>query len=333
MTSFLTTIFTLNRFGWALLASVIAHLCLLFWLPSSIKLNQLPPNPKRISLVKVISLPPTLKPTKLATGLEIEVEKDLNPNLTEENLNSDAPEPLAPALKQSLSVAPLPNQRPLTTLDTNVKLPKLAMDQPKNEEQKTESPDTTAGIAQKTASNLAQKSAGQTKRTPKITPEPTTELLKKPKQSVPTPTKKIIATPIPDQPEPTEKKPTEKPANTPFTSTLARIYQEYGADNLIPRLIAPKDALIDPDKREPGIEWIKPATNSNQIGTVTIVLIVAPDGTVEQELINDNDPTELREIALQTVKGYYQKFSPIESKWKGKYRLVTIRFEFIDFAG
>jgi hypothetical protein len=60
---------------------------------------------------------------------------------------------------------------------------------------------------------------------------------------------------------------------------------------------------------------------------------VAPDGTVEKELINQGDLPELQQIAQQTVKNYYGKFKQIEAKWDGKYRFVTIRFNFINSAG
>jgi hypothetical protein len=308
------------RFVLALAASAIAHLLMFVLLPNPISFNKTATESKRISVVRVISLPQTSKYLDPEIGQINQIEQYSATTLTKNTLDdSESPEKLAPSLKRLVSVSPLPNKRSLSTLDTEVPLPKIAMNQPELPEKSQENP---------------QENPQKINRQPKV---PLQKMESNPEKIIVAESKRQnnqiakknpIAIPIKNKPEPTESSPTAA-----FTTTISRIYQDYGADNLVPRQIAPVEALINPDKREPGIEWIPPNTDSKQIGTVTILLIVAPDGKVEKELINDNDPVELREIAQQTVKGYYEKFQPIEPKWKGKYRLVTIKFEFMNFAG
>jgi outer membrane biosynthesis protein TonB len=314
----------LSSFVWTLTLSAIAHGLAIWLLPSPIKLGNLNSKPKRISIVRVVSLP-NLKSLDSESDLNGQL-RNSNKNIISENLiknSSDSSEKLAPNLNQTLSTSPLPNQRPLSTLNTDVSLPKIAMGKPElpeNAEKIEPKPKLEPKESKQVESQKITKTEQKIESNP--TPEPKLESNPESKPNLP-PQKKAIATSIPN---PTPNDSTSRPPA--FTSTLSRIYQDYGTENLVPRLIAPREALVDPDKREPGISWIVPNTQTKQTGTVTIVLIVAPDGKVEQELINDADPAELREIAQQTVKGYYEKFQPIELKWQGKYRLVTIRFEF-----
>jgi len=320
-----------SRFAWTVILSAIAHGLGLWLIPSPVKISNESHKPKRISIVKVVSLP-KLKSLETESDVSDQLKKP-NENL---NLNKDAPtsEKLAPSLDQKFSVLPLPNQRPLSTLNTDINLPKIAMsesDLAENSDKIESKPKIEASKQEVKQTELQKNSKVDPKKIDQkveINSTSDSKLESKPKQTTSPAKKSAIATSIPNT-NTSEDSATSSLSPPPaFTSTLSRIYQDYGIENLISRQIAPREALINPDRREPGIGWISPNTTTKQAGTVTIVLIVAPDGKVEQELINDDDPAELREIAQQTVKGYYEKFQPIEAKWTGKYRLVTIRFEF-----
>ncbi len=315
-----------SRFAWAVILSAIVHGLGLWLIPSPLKLSSQNSKPKQISIVRVVSLP---KLKSLETESDVSDQlKNPNENL---NLNKDASisEKLAPSLDQRFSVSPLPNQRPLSTLNTDVNLPKIAISESelaKNEEKIELKP--KIDISKQESKQIEPQNNSKVDQ--KVEPNSTSDskLESKPQQTTSPPTKKAIDTSVPNTNTSGDSATSSLSPPPAFTSTLSRIYQDYGIENLISRQIAPREALINPDRREPGIGWISPNTTTKQAGTVTIVLIVAPDGKVEQELINDDDPAELREIAQQTVKGYYEKFQPIDAKWTGKYRLVTIRFEF-----
>ncbi len=113
-------------------------------------------------------------------------------------------------------------------------------------------------------------------------------------------------------------------------SRFNRIMEQYGVSNVIQRQIASAEISIPPDKREPDVEWIpldNKALNGSK-GNVTFVLIVNPDGKVEQEpVIIESSNSALEEIAKQTVKGYYNKFKPLVQSEQGKYRFVRIQYK------
>lgn len=154
-------------------------------------------------------------------------------------------------------------------------------------------------------------------------PEPSAQPSPKPTTPPPQPQ---LTPPPPPPPKPTPPPPPEPSAD--FTQTLAQIYAKYGIDNLIPRQIAPPEALINPDLREPAIEWIPPVIFSEQKGTATVILVVDPTGQVLEEITNPADPPELRSLASETVKNYYDKFQPLDPNLGDKLRLVTIKFDF-----
>jgi hypothetical protein len=110
------------------------------------------------------------------------------------------------------------------------------------------------------------------------------------------------------------------------SSDLGGVVSQYGANNVVQRQIASPDTPVAPDKREP-IDWIdidKQALGGIT-GTVAFVLVVGPDGRVEQEpMVIESTNSKLEQVARQTIKGYYNKFQPIES---GRYRLVRIQYK------
>jgi outer membrane biosynthesis protein TonB len=95
---------------------------------------------------------------------------------------------------------------------------------------------------------------------------------------------------------------------------------------VVQRQIASPDAPVPPDKREP-IDWI-PIDNqtlSGLSGSVAFVLVVSPNGNVEQEpVVVESTNSKLEQIARQTIRGYYNKFQPLDG---GKYRLVRIQYK------
>jgi hypothetical protein len=115
-------------------------------------------------------------------------------------------------------------------------------------------------------------------------------------------------------------------AKKPASSDLGEVVSQYGADNVVNRQIASPDTPVAPDKREP-VEWIpidKQALGGIT-GSVVFTLVVGPDGRVEQEpKVIESTNSKLEQVARQTIKGYYNKFQPIES---GKYRLVRIQYK------
>lgn len=110
------------------------------------------------------------------------------------------------------------------------------------------------------------------------------------------------------------------------SSDLGGVVSQYGADNVVQRQIASPETPVAPDKREP-IDWIpidKQALGEIT-GSVAFVLVVGPDGRVEQEpIVIESTNSKLEQLARQTIKGYYNKFQPIES---GRYRLVRIQYK------
>lgn len=97
---------------------------------------------------------------------------------------------------------------------------------------------------------------------------------------------------------------------------------------MVQRQIASPDTPVAPDKREP-IEWIpidKQALGG-VTGSVAFVIVVSPDGRVEQEpMVIESTNSKLEQVARQTIKGYFNKFQPIDS---GRYRLVRIQYKIL----
>jgi len=147
----------------------------------------------------------------------------------------------------------------------------------------------------------------------------------------------LVNTPSPKQPVPQPSTPidpvtgysykasdlitTKKPsAGDNFSSVVT----QYGADNVIQRQIAAPDTLVPPDKREP-VDWIAIKPQTGMSGSVVFILVVSPDGTVEQEpIVTESTNSKLEQLARATIKGYYNKFQPLG---QNKYRLVRIHYK------
>ncbi len=119
------------------------------------------------------------------------------------------------------------------------------------------------------------------------------------------------------------------PAGALGDETVSRILSEY-AGRIVIRRIAPSTALVVASQREPGVDWIPPIERgSGKTGTVEVALLVNPSGVVEKRLMRSSGVRELDRIVEQTIEGYYDKFRPLEGEGlAGKYRYVTIRYEF-----
>ncbi|HAN45268.1 MAG TPA: hypothetical protein DCQ32_01810 [Cyanobacteria bacterium UBA8156] len=140
-----------------------------------------------------------------------------------------------------------------------------------------------------------------------------------------------VAPVIPPAPPPQTEPPppAEPPPAKPFGQLLAAAYSEYGFERVLARQIAPPDVPVPPEKRELGIDWIPPdpAAAAGQTGTVTVLLIVAPDGTVERELIDSEGDRNLVDLARSTAAQY--RFAPLTTPdEQGKYRFVTVKYVF-----
>lgn len=108
--------------------------------------------------------------------------------------------------------------------------------------------------------------------------------------------------------------------------TVADIFNKY-RNNIALRKIAPPSATISASQIEPDVSWIPPQVDGaiNAKGTVSIALLVTPEGKVEKQLMKPSGIDELDKIASQTVEGYYDKFKPAKD---GRYRYVVIEFKF-----
>jgi hypothetical protein len=108
--------------------------------------------------------------------------------------------------------------------------------------------------------------------------------------------------------------------------TVADIFNKY-RNNIALRKIAPPSATVSASQVEPDVSWISPQVDGaiSAKGTVSIALLVTPEGKVEKQLMKPSGIDELDKIASQTVEGYYDKFKPAKD---GKYRYVVIEFKF-----
>ncbi|MGQ9867095.1 MAG: TonB family protein, partial [Pseudanabaenaceae cyanobacterium] len=119
------------------------------------------------------------------------------------------------------------------------------------------------------------------------------------------------------------------PPAEPFAQRLAAAYGEYGFDRVLTRQIAPPEVPIPSEKRELGIDWIPPDPEAaaGKTGTVTVLLIVAPDGTVERELIDSEGDRDLVDLARTTATQY--RFAPLTApEEQDKYRFITVKYVF-----
>jgi outer membrane biosynthesis protein TonB len=122
-----------------------------------------------------------------------------------------------------------------------------------------------------------------------------------------------------------------------FRSEFGKIYAEYaikyGKENVIQRIIpSPQETTVSQVSQsiEPGINWIPPVEQPKSLDLkgkntkVTVTLIVAPDGKIEKKWMFSSKNSNVDEIVKKTVKGYENKFVPLE----GKIRIVTISYDF-----
>jgi hypothetical protein len=241
-------------FVFALILSGLAH-GLLFWLPNPLNPSATTESRKPPTLVRVVSLPATLKKVPIeqsALARSEEAAEEITEGLSEK------PEKLAANITKPLSVEPLPSQRPLSSLDLNTPLPKTGMASSETKENdsmgtpNSEVPERTSPKSPEPKTETRPEPKFGKKTEPKIEP-------KIGKSSTSNPEPSIEATPTPkekvDQPVLTTKKNAiarelESEPSEAFTSTLSSVYQQYGANNIVLREIAPANALVSPDKRE-----------------------------------------------------------------------------------
>jgi len=141
---------------------------------------------------------------------------------------------------------------------------------------------------------------------------------------------KLAESPEPDpniaQTSPKDNPKPDDPISSKGSSDVANIFKQYSG-NISLRRIAPPSAIISASQIEPDIEWISPKLDGigNAKGTVSVALLVTPEGKVDRQLIERSGVEQLDKIASQTVEGYYDKFKPSKD---GKYRYVIIEFKF-----
>jgi len=281
-----------DTFWLFLAASATAHAVLWFVIPNPLKQTTKPQQIEVLSTIPVVTLP--AQPQLKAQLNSI----DKKPNLT--TLKSQQiTQPVEKTLvdrkpvkddSKKLDRTSKPPAKPIAK--TIVKAPNKNTEK-KADEAKNQDPEKSESIDQSNDSKLAE------------SPEPDPN---------------IAQTSPKDNPKP------DDPSSSKGSSDVENIFKQYSG-NISLRRIAPPSAIVSASQIEPDIEWISPKLDGigNAKGTVSVALLVTPEGKVDRQLIKRSGVDELDKIASQTVEGYYDKFKPSKD---GKYRYVIIEFKF-----
>ncbi len=290
-----------------MLGSIAAHVAFWLLLPNPIKRNAILPNPPKVSIIPVVNVPPELllrsKPRLPQQLSSLNLNQINLPTISQPNYNPSLPPPLLSVLPQDI-----PSSSNLIVVSNASNL--------------------NSNLAINNKQSNLNIPLGNNNLKPEITETPA-----KPTEKAPNPSNK--PSPKPSEP-PTPINPitgysykasdliAANNLKKPINSDLGGVLSQYGADKVVQRQIASPDTPVAPDKREP-IDWIPIEPQAGISGSVAFVLVVSPDGRVEQEpIVSESTNPKLEQIARETIKGYYNKFKPIE---QAKYRLVRIHYK------
>lgn len=327
-----------SKFGWKnpvwliMIGSVAAHTAFWLLLPNPIMRNSAVTNSSKISTIPVVTIPPELllRSTKLSQQLP-----PLNLNqINLPSLPSSAYNPLSipqPAYNPPplLSVAPqtLPRTSNLRTVPNVSNL--------------------NSNLALNSRQSNLNFSVGKSNIRPEITITPTTPIIdpssnlinnsssnllnnQNTKPEIINPINPITgySTKASDLATNNNAKKSSNLNTGSLNSNVAKPDPPKPvAENIVVlRQIASPETPIPSNQREP-IDWIPidPQALVGITGSVTFALVVTPDGRVEQEpIVVESTNPKLEQLARETIKGYYNKFKPVE---QGKYRNIRIQYK------
>ncbi|AFY73812.1 Gram-negative bacterial tonB protein [Synechococcus sp. PCC 7502] len=287
-----------------MVATIAAHTAFWLLLPNPIKRNPNTVNTQKISTIAVVTLPP-----ELLLKSKLRLPQSFTPlNLNQINLPSPPPPPsgynpsiLPPPL---LSVLPQdPQQSNLKILPSAGNLqPNLRNNLKGNNQSNLNFPVTSSNIKPEVL-GIPNNSPNLIDNTKPIQPEP-----------LPVP----MLDPV--------TRYSYRASDLMIRNTdINSIISQYGADKVIQRQIAAPNVAVSPDQREP-MEWIPLDQKSipNISGSVVFVLVVSPSGRVVKDpIVLESTNSKLEQVALETIKGYYDRFKPLGLD---KYRLVRINY-------
>jgi len=309
------------------IGSAIAHAAFWLLLPNPIKQNVDITNSVKIAAIPLVTIPPELLPKSSKPQLSRQL---LPLNLSQINL----PPIPQPNYIPSPIIQPANNPPPPLLSVVPQNLPKTS-----NLRSIPRANNLNPNLALSTKQSNLNFAVGKSNIRPEVTISPT-----KPDRSQPIDNSENNSSSnlIPNNPIPS------KPEQNPVTNNIAankpqpnsnikpRAYS-YNASDLVTtpkptvnnvvvlRQIASLDTPIPADQKEP-VDWIPidPQALIGISGSVTFALVVTPEGKVEQETVVESTNIKLEQLAREAIKGYYNKFKPVEA---GKYRNVRIYYK------
>lgn len=322
-----------KKFGWnpvwmIMLGSVLAHAAFWLLLPNPIRQDLAVNNSAKISTISVVTIPPELllRSSKLSQQLPPLNLNQINlPSLPTYNPTTSIPQPTYNSPPPLLSVAPqIPRSSNLRTVPNVTNLnPNLALSNNQSNlnfrlDKTNIKPEITTTPTKPTidpSNNLINNSSSNLLDKPNTQPE------------IINPINPITgySTKASDLTTNNVKKSGDIPNNLKSNVAKPETLKPVIENVVVLRQIASPDTPISADRREP-VDWIPidPQALVGITGSVTFALVVTPEGRVEQELLVESTNPKLEQLARETIKGYYNKFKPVEP---GKYRNIRIQYK------
>jgi hypothetical protein len=326
-----------------LLCSAIAHAAFWLLLPNPIRQNSDVSN-AQISIIPVVTIPPELLPksTKPRSSQQLP-PLNLNqinlPSITQPNYSPDSirlpinnpPPPLLSVVPQNLpktsNLRTVPNSSNLNpNLAISTKQSNLNFSVEKSNIRPEITITPTKPLPTKPIDNSANNSSSNLIINNNISSNPdpnpvinnTTPNKAQPNSNI-NPTASGYSYKASDLVTATKK------ANNLNSNEIRKEPKPVVNNIVVLRQIASPDTPIPADQVEP-VDWIpiNPQSLVGISGSVTFALVVTPEGKVEQETVVESTNIKLEQLAREAIKGYYNKFKPVEA---GKYRNVRIYYK------